>query len=246
MKNGGKAATILLAATLTLAPLSASAAQHSQAKSKPKPAKVEYVALGDSLAAGQTPYGVVDYGYADYIADSFVKGKYRLADFDNFGVPGYTSDKLKNDVVNSAKIRKEIKEATHITIDIGANDLLGKLKTDPSHVTDAIKEVAANLQATLSEIDQLNPKVKVYVMGYYNPYPYYPKEQQEQLKPLLKGLNDQIKALSKKNGDTYISTEKVIEKKYKQYIPNQYDIHLSKSGYKAIAKEFWKGITKKK
>ena len=236
MNKKGKAASMLLAVALVATPLSATAKQST----------VEYVALGDSLAAGQTPDGIIDYGYADYVADTFVKNKYKLADFDNFGVPGYTSEKLKNDLIKSSKVRKEIREATHITIDIGANDLLGKIKTDPYNAQDAISTVSVNLQTILRTIDKLNPKAKVYVMGYYNPFPYYPKEQQELLLPLLKGLNEQIKTVAKKNGDTYISTETQINKKYKEYLPNKQDIHLSKSGYKVIAKEFWKGISKKK
>ena len=48
--------------------------------------------------------------------------------------PGYTSEHVKNDILKSYKIRKEVKEATHITIDIGANDFLSILKTNPDPV----------------------------------------------------------------------------------------------------------------
>lgn len=198
------------------------------------------------MAAGQSPFGFIDYGYPDYIAEYFVSNKYKLADFDNFGVPGYTSVHLKNDILKSGKIKKEIKEATHITIDIGANDLLGKLKTDPANAADAIATVSANLQTILSTIDQLNPQATVYVMGYYNPFPSYPKEQQAALQPLLKALNAQIEAAAKKNRDTYVATEAQIAKNYQEYLPNPQDIHLSQTGYKAVAAEFWKAISKKK
>ncbi|MDQ0219752.1 hypothetical protein ELQ35_20545 [Peribacillus cavernae] len=242
MNNKRKAGSLLLAGALLVGlPFTA------VAKGKPAPMKtVEYVALGDSLAAGVTPTGFIDYGYADYLANHFVANKYKLADFDNFGVPGYTSVHLKNDILKSSKIRKEIKEATHVTIDIGANDLLGKLKTDPAHATDAIAAVSVNLETILSTIDKLNPKVKVYVMGYYNPFPYYTKEQQDALLPLLKALNSQIESIAKKNRDTYVSTEAQIAKEYKEYIPNPQDIHLSTTGYKVVAAEFWKVICKKK
>ena len=43
-------------------------------------------------------------------------------------------DHVKNDMLKSYKIRKEVKEATHITIDIGANDFLSILKTNPDLV----------------------------------------------------------------------------------------------------------------
>ena len=31
--------------------------------------RMNYIALGDSLAAGQNPYGQISYGYADYISN---------------------------------------------------------------------------------------------------------------------------------------------------------------------------------
>lgn len=236
-----KTASIVLAMSLVVGvPFSASA------KKAPAPVKVEYVALGDSLAAGLSPNGYLDYGYVDYIADSFVAKKYKLADFDNFSVPGYTSDRLLLDVTKSKKIRKEIKSATHITIDIGANDLLAKINTDPSKASEALVAVSTNLNKILKTIDGLNPKVKVYVMGYYNCFPYYPAEQQAALMPLLTGLNTQIKSAAAENGDTFVATDKAIAKNYKKYLPNKTNIHLSDSGYKVLAAEFWKAINKKK
>jgi hypothetical protein len=41
----------------------------------------------------------------------------------------------------------------------------------------------------LKTIDQLNPNVKVYVMGYYNPFPYLLNEHQKPLLSLLDTLN---------------------------------------------------------
>ena len=35
--------------------------------------KINYVALGDSVAAGRNPYGVDDYGYTDYVKDYLQK-----------------------------------------------------------------------------------------------------------------------------------------------------------------------------
>lgn len=243
MNKKKKVASFLMAGVLLLGlPFGAIAAETKKKDTK----TVQYVALGDSLAAGQTPDGYIDYGYADYIADNFKKSKYKLSDFDNFGVPGYTSEKLKNDLLKSKKIQKEVKEATHITIDIGANDLLPKIKTDPANAKDVIPVVASNLDSILKQIDNLNKKVKVYVMGYYNPFPYYPQAQQDALLPLLTGLNGQIEAVAKKNKDTYVATEKQIASKYSDYITNPTDIHLSSAGYKVLATQFWAAIAKKK
>ncbi|MCQ6268138.1 GDSL-type esterase/lipase family protein [Fictibacillus sp. WQ 8-8] len=110
--------------------------------------------------------------------------------------------------MTNENVRKEIKEAPHVTIDIGANDLFRRLLTDPSRAAEAIPVVSVNLQTILSTIYQLNPDVEVYVMGYYNSFAYYPPDVQAFLLPLLDALNKQIELRSKANGDTYVSTQK--------------------------------------
>jgi lysophospholipase L1-like esterase len=245
MFNKKKASSLLLAGALLVGvPFSASAKTVAKPKPKPLPV-VQYVALGDSLAAGQTPTGYIDYGYADYLADNFKKNKFNLADFDNFGVPGYKSQDVKDDVLQSKKIRKEIREATHITIDIGANDLIAVL-TDTSKVPATLETVGANLNAALAEIDKLNSKAKVFVMGYYNPYPHKPAAEQQALLPVLEALNGTIEGVARANKDTYVPTATEIGKKPTTYVSNPTDIHLSDAGYKVLTAEFWKAILKRK
>ena len=239
-----KLTSLLLAGALVVGlPYSAMSAKKAPVK---KPLQVQYVALGDSLAAGQTPTGYIDSGYPDYLVNNFKGPKYKLVDYDNYGIPGYTSVKLKNDILKSYKIRKEVKEATHITIDIGANDFLGVLKTNPDTVLalGKLEEFKSNLDTILSTIDKINPKAKVYVMGYYNPFPYLTTEQQAAVTPLLQALNTQIKSLAEENDDTFVSTEEIVAANYEKYLPVKEDIHLSKAGYQAVAKEFWKKINK--
>ena len=53
--------------------------------------KIDYLALGDSLAAGQTPYKEFGKGYADYLAQQLNKVGV-LASFNKqFAQSGYTS-----------------------------------------------------------------------------------------------------------------------------------------------------------
>ena len=216
--------------------------------------QVQYVALGDSLAAGMTPLGVdrvpvngvdLDWGYPNYLAES-LKMEFDLVDFDNFGVSGSkTSDVIAQ--LNKPDVQKEIKEATHVTIDIGANDILPVIQQKDSTVAQAqgaIAATAANINTILSKIDQLNPKVKVYVMGYYNPFPYLTDAQQkEQLDQLLLGFNGQIQAQAVQHGDTFVPTAQVINvTDFQNYLPNPQNIHLSLLGYQVVAGEFWKVI----
>jgi lysophospholipase L1-like esterase len=211
----------------------------------PEKKVVDYVALGDSLAAGMTPTGGIGLGYADYLKNRFEQSQYTVG-FTNYGVPGYTSGQVLQDIVlNRENIQMKIKEAEFLTIDIGSNDLLRVLNT-PAQIPAAIAAVAVNLQTILSYIDLLNPNVKVYVMGYYNPFPYLPQEQQAALLPMLDTLNQIIEGRANVNGDTYVATDTIIAKHYETYIPNPLNIHLSEEGYQLVAKEFWKNIDKSK
>lgn len=213
--------------------------------------QVTYVALGDSLAAGMTPEGIdrppvngvdPDWGYPNYIAQEFKKS-YQLLGFHNFGVSGYKLDDVITDLKKDS-VKQSINKATHLTIDIGANDLLPVLQTNPTEVPAELAKAAAKLDAILSTIDQLNPKIKVYVMGYYNPFPYVSDPQTKaQFEQLLQAFNEQIEGMAARNGDAYVPTSHVINvNNFADYLPNPQDIHLSLLGYQVIAGEFWKVI----
>ncbi|MGM0904878.1 MAG: SGNH/GDSL hydrolase family protein [Bacillota bacterium] len=210
----------------------------------PEKQDFDYVALGDSLAAGITPYNQDGLGYPEYLEQRFKQSQYNI-NLDNLGVPGYTSTHLVANI-NNTNIQESIKDAELVTIGIGANDLLGALKLNPALVGSAIVNVKNNLQTILTTIKQLNPNAKVYVMGYYNPFPYLSAEEQASLLPLLSSLNNVIQLTTVSNGYSFVQTEKVIAKKYETYLPIPENIHLSEEGYKTIAKEFWKVIDKDK
>ena len=212
--------------------------------------QVDYVAIGDSLAAGMTPTGGLGLGYPDYIAQKLADDCL-IATFKNFGVPGATTSNvltaLKFNVVldpygvpHQLPIRETISQAEIVTIDAGANDVLPYL-SNPSSVVANIGEARSNLIQIVKEIKLLNPEAKVYVMGYYNPYPYYPEAQQTQLTALLNMLNLNIQGAALSEGAIYVPTAQTMAKHTKLYLPLE-NIHPSKQGYMAIAKDFWSFI----
>lgn len=203
---------------------------------------IKYVSLGDSIAAGMTPYGGYDRSYADELKDYLEHGEQQVTDYHNFAVSGYTSEQLKNDLLSNQQIRQEVVKADVITIDIGANDLFQKLRTNPSRAGEGIVSASNNLQTILSTIDQLNPDVDVYVMEYYNAFAYYPQEVQDFLVPLLQWLNAEVQQRTEANGDTYVPTFDVISQHTEKYMPNPEDNHLNVKGYREIAKQFEKAI----
>lgn len=217
--------------------------------------KLKIVALGDSLAAGRTPYGGNDKSYTDNIAEKADKTG-RLQSFDKrYAADGYTTENVLQDILNDKKrdvegspdtlgIRETLRRADIVTLDAGANDLLNalgpNLEADSSKISKVMGEVGGNLLAIVTEIKKLNPSAHVYVMGYYNSYPYLPQDKQTKLLQVLELLNKTIEGVARKSKAIYIPTAEIIARDNKTYLPNNKDIHLSATGYQAIADAFWK------
>lgn len=204
----------------------------------------DYVALGDSLAAGYTPTGTIDKSYTDFITDK-LNGERVLGDYNNFGVPGYTTTNVLATInpMDPANIQRvaAISEAEIITLDIGANDLLDLipvLLTNPSQAQPAIEGVVTNIAQIISTLKFLNPEAKIYLMGYYNAFPFLPEEQQAYIIPLITEFNKGLEGIAKLTGATYVDTYKAMDKHLTKYLPEE-NIHPNISGYRALAKEFW-------
>lgn len=207
--------------------------------------KLDYVALGDSLAAGYTPNGTIDKSYTDFIAEK-LDGEGVLGDYHNFGVPGYTTDNVFADIIDTTTPNytnriSAISNAEIITLDVGANDLLNSipaLMKDPNQAPAAIGNVARKIAQITFTLKSINPKAKIYLMGYYNAFPYYTEEQQSQLVPLIKGFNLAVKQVAATTGETYVDTYTSMDKHLVKYLPED-NIHPDLQGYRAIAKDFW-------
>ncbi|MFE1242993.1 stalk domain-containing protein [Fictibacillus sp. NPDC058756] len=224
---------------------------HAETETEP----VTYLALGDSLAAGQTPYFKIGKGYTDLLADDLDEIGFLTSFSKQYAFSLYTSQRVLDDIVNDVRkgkddtigIRANIAKADMITLDAGANDLLQKMKrTDdglyinPADLSVVLKQVESNIKAILEEVKILNPNAHVYVMGYYNAYPYLPADQQEQFLPILNELNETIKEAAISKGGVYVPTKDAIAVNVKVNLPNPSDIHPSVKGYEKIAEEFWK------
>ncbi|WLV24240.1 GDSL-type esterase/lipase family protein [Aciduricibacillus chroicocephali] len=224
--------------------------------------QLNYVALGDSLAAGMTPQGGLNRSYADMLA-SQMKKEYPLMSFDKgFSIPGYTTKDVLKDIrqnvnrnikgfgykTNTISIQDAIQHADLITITAGANDMFEHVKVnkktrgldyDEREVALSLQETKQNLQKIESLIKSLNPDAKIFVMGYYNPFPYLAKEQQPRINQVLKLLNKEIAASTEQSNVVFVRTGAAIAKDYETYIPNPRNIHLSLAGYSKVADLFW-------
>ncbi|WP_338449575.1 S-layer homology domain-containing protein [Niallia oryzisoli] len=240
--------SIAMALSMLVAPVASAESVDTQ--------KVDYLALGDSLAAGQSYNQTIGKGYTDYISSQLNKIGVLSSFNKQFSVSGYTTTQILNDIQNNTvkngvSIQEAIKNAEIITIDAGANDLLQlinfdrkelKVTYDQEKLTAGMTAVGQNLTSIFTKIKELNPKAEIYVMGYYNPFPILPSQYKEQFLPLLDALNKIIADTGKPFGATFVSTADSIAKNAISYLPNIQDIHPNQAGYLAIANDFWKSI----
>jgi len=219
-----------------------------------------YLALGDSLAAGMDHLGKMGDGYADYLAGTMDETGLLNSFNKTFAVPGYTTKDVLKDIEEnvtrevggkSIRLHDAIANAGLITISAGANDVLAHVKIDPTTFAVTydekalqleIKQVGMNLMKIITAIHTINPDAQVYVMGYYNPYPHLPAEIQPLLAQLLAGVNKAIETAAQLPNVDWVETADVVAKDFKVNLPNPQNIHLSPKGYQAVAELFWKKV----
>ncbi|SCZ76058.1 S-layer homology domain-containing protein [Acidaminobacter hydrogenoformans] len=211
---------------------------------------LDYVALGDSYSAGQTPYGVaVGYSYTDMINEKIRERGY-AGNYDKMGVSGYTTINVFNQLYG---IEQMIAEAEIVTIDIGINDLLllpevyaylFENHTKSFDVAEAaaiqqIPEAAANLKKIIVRLKDISSYAdpQIYVMGYFNAFPEFPE-----FLPVIQQLNEAIRLVTEDTGVRYIETMPAMDAHLWEYLPG--DLHPTVEGYRAIAEAFWREIEK--
>lgn len=225
----------------TLTPVTASANSFNQRG-------INYVSLGDSLAAGITPYRSIGPGYPHYLTE-LLKSQGNVNP-SYFGVPGYTSSDVIQDLTDPSRpyhtpMKKALRNAHIVTIDIGAIDVLAKMQAGQQVTNADIKNTVNNVAKILVMIKTLNPKAKVYVMGYYNPFPHSSSIFAPYVPTLLYALqqyNQSVEAISLVMDVTFVPTAHLVQSNYVTYLPNPNDIHLSAEGYQAITNAFFNVI----
>ncbi len=218
--------------------------------------KINYIALGDSIAEGMNSYGVIDYGYSDYISDYLNKNN-RL-DFytKKFSKSGYTTRDVINDIENNKSVTinnkkvylKEIlRESNLVTLTIGANNFI------KSFSLNYIEEMLKDIPKSKKEIDNVGKEIeeviillkkyakgKIIVTGYYNPFPSLSRYKDE-LDNLIKYFNNIIEDICDEYDIIYVNIFDIFDKN-SEYLPNTFNIHPSKKGYEEIAKKIIKSI----
>jgi len=211
-------------------------------------AKIDYVALGDSLASGHTPYGVpVSRGFTDIISEVLAKEKVLGSFTKEFAASGQTSAGLV-ETLKRTDVQKSLEQAELVTIISGANDFIdefynpvnGSIQIDLPKATALLETVSGNLTSAIKQIKALNPEADVYLYGYYFPLPHIEDVALRQKVQIAFSIaNDQLAILAKKEGAHFVEIAPMFDKNGALYLENPADIHPNIAGYQVLADQFF-------
>ena len=164
--------------------------------------KIYYIALGDSLAAGQNPNGKIGYGYSDYVMNYLERNNLLEFYTKDFAVPGHRVIDLKRDIEDNktikldnntnVSIKNTLIKADIITISIGANDLFYKMGiNDMNFNLEKKQTVYKYIDEIVNDIDELLALIRKYcqediiMVGYYNPLSRISSSYARELEPMF-------------------------------------------------------------
>ncbi|MGN1000582.1 MAG: SGNH/GDSL hydrolase family protein [Bacilli bacterium] len=221
--------------------------------------KINYVALGDSLAKGINPYGEAAYGYTDYIADYLSKNNLLDNYVKEYTKSNYKISDLVNDINNNKSvihnetyinIKSTLRESDLITLSIGINDFLDELTVDNlsiklkdnAYLKNKINEISSEFNDLLVLIKKY-AKGDIIVIGYYNPFPYE-QNYKEDLDKLIKYLNSEYSNICQKNNVYFVDVFQYFDNRT-DYLPNPLNKHPNVLGYNEIFNQVKKVLDKR-
>jgi lysophospholipase L1-like esterase len=147
-------------------------------------AKIYYLSVGDSLAAGVQPIGDpgdlyrTDQGYAEQLLQT-ARARFPKLSLEKLGCPGETTTTMINGGICSYSHGSQLDEAVaflrahrqlvaFVTIDIGANDFPCQA---PECIPAGVGAIQSNLPGILAALrDAAGPNIPIVGMTLYNPF----------------------------------------------------------------------------
>ena len=195
--------------------------------------KLHYVSLGDGISKGMNSYGMVSYGYSDYIKThliskdrlssynkSFAKADIRIIDIINM----IEDNAVTNTSDGELSINQLLGRADIISLSVGMSELSYKLNINTDNIYEYIDNMIGEADILFKYIDKYDSKY-VFVIGYYNIY--------NGKDDIFDYANIKLKKLCNKYKFSFISVSKlpseyVIDRTRNNYYP-------STEGYRFIA-----------
>ena len=203
------------------------------------------VAIGDSLTEGvgdESENG----GYVGILNNTFEDNNLNIT-VDNFGKKGNRSDQLLKRLERE-DISAAIKEADIVLITIGANDIMKVLKSNFLNVTmepfqEERVEYRKRLTAIFDKINNLNPDIQIYLIGFYNPFERHFGEIKE-LGMIIDNWNNDGKALTEEYENvSYIPTSDLFSQSTIDLLAED-EFHPNTTGYKRMAERILQYLKK--
>jgi len=207
---------------------------------------VSYIALGDSLAAGQTPYREIDTGYSDLIAQEISRNQPLAFYSKDLSFPGFTTQDVI-ERVQSKEAKPLLAKANVITISAGANDLLRLIQVDAKSGSLSFRQIPAdyslnkareNMTILLAELKRIAPQAEIYVMGYYFAYPHVRDSQKVGATKQVDKLNLILANVAKDAGVYFVPVNQDFGQSSIDKVPNPSDVHPNAEGYRTMANSF--------
>ena len=205
-----------------------------------------YIALGDSLAAGQTPESQIDTGYADLIAQELRRNQPVAFYSKDFAFPGFTTaDVLER--VKEETTQEVLASANIITLSAGANDLLRLVQANPADGSVQFQRIQSdfalngarqNITEILQELTDAAPNADIYVMGYFFAYPHVRDSQKAGIAEQLSTLNEILENEAEEAGAIFVSVDEAFGEDATSKIPMPGDVHPNFKGYQTMANQF--------
>ena len=193
--------------------------------------KKNYLVIGDSLSKGINEYGVVSYGYSDFIKD-YLENKKILKNYNktytdvNYKVSDIVKILEYNESKNSISLNRLIKEADIITISLGIDEIYYKINKNNQNIYTYIDNMISDYNKILNYISKFHHD-KVYILGYYNTT--------KNNIDIFNYANYKLEVLTKKYNYTYIDLAKILDNNptYISQISNNYMPNIR--GYEKIS-----------
>ncbi|MFT9599124.1 SGNH/GDSL hydrolase family protein [Mesobacillus sp.] len=200
------------------------------------------VALGDSLTRGTGDD--TGKGYIGYLVDELEEKSKEKITIHNFGVKGYRSNQLL-DQLKQGEIQRKIQSADYILITIGGNDLFQSgqtfLQMDEQKIAQAKESYLKNLEAILKEVRTMNDSAVVFHIGLYNPF--IDLNDSELTTKIVRDWNyDANQLLDQNEKAVYVPTFDLFQLSVNDYLYTD-KFHPNAEGYRLIAERVASLIT---
>lgn len=205
-----------------------------------------YLAIGDYLSVSGKLKGEEIVSFSDLLGDYFVSN--HLVENVNTDYASSRVDSslllemINKDAYNGSDfgLVSLIESSKYITISVGMNDIIDYIRFDSNNqkiiydkefIKRKLEIMKQNYYEIIDEIESLNDKASVYLVGYYNPFSWVDEGNKGQVNEVFKLLNDSIKEVSELMGVIYVDISDVGVNKY---IVNETEIYLNQNGHDCV------------